>query len=114
MRQLLKEYLNRESLSVNKLSSLAEISQPTLSRFMTGRTKTVTPEISKVLTYACIDRELPIKRITLGVHNSSLRAALERNWDGTAEGAVKLAVLIDAMGPLLRSMRLDSSLERSK
>ena len=114
MRQRLQEYLNSKEITANRLSSLAEVGQPTVSRFLTGRTKTVTPAISKVLTYAGIDRSSTIQRITVGVESSRLRAALERNWDGTAEGADKLAVLIDAIGPMLRSMRLGSATERSK
>jgi hypothetical protein len=50
----------------------------------------------------------------VGVDNPRLRAALERNWDGSAEGAEKLAVMIDAIGPMLRSMRLSSAAGRSK
>lgn len=113
MRRLLQDYLNRKDISVNRLSSLTKVGQPTLSRFLSGRTKTITPEILKVLSYAGIDRKLPIKSITQGVDNSSLRAALERNWDGTREGADKLVVLIDAIGPMLRSMRLGSAKESS-
>ena len=113
MRCLLQDYLNGKDISVNRLSFLAMVGQPTLSRFLSGRTKTITPEILKVLNYAGIDRKLPIKRITHGVDNSSLHAALERNWDGTSEGADKLVILIDAIGPMLRSMRLDSAKESS-
>lgn len=114
MRQLLQDYLNRKDITANRLSYLANVGQPTVSRFLTGRTKTITPAISKVLTYAGIDRSSEIPRITQCVDNSRLRAALERNWDGTAEGADKLAVLIDAIGPILRSMRLGSATGRSK
>jgi hypothetical protein len=114
MRQGLQDYLNRESITPNRLSSLVKVGQPTVSRFLTGRTKTVTPAIRKVLTYAGIDRLSTIPRITEGVDNSRLRAALERNWDGTADGADKLAVLIDAIGPILRSMQLDPAREKRK
>jgi transcriptional regulator with XRE-family HTH domain len=114
MRQLLREYLKREGITANRLSSAAQVGQPTVSRFLTGRTKTVTPAISTVLTYAGIERLPSILRITVGVDNPRLRAALERNWDGSAEGAEKLAVMIDAIGPMLRSMRLSSAAGRSK
>ena len=114
MRQLLKDYLNRKDITANRLSHMAKVGQPTVSRFLTGRTKTITPAISKVLTYAGIDRSSEIPRITPCDDNFRLRAAIERNWDGTAEGADKLAVLIDAIGPILRSMRLGSTKGRSK
>ena len=114
MRQLLQDYLNRKDITANRLSYLAKVGQPTVSRFLTGRTKTITPAISKVLTYAGIDRSSEIPRITPCDDNFRLRAALERNWDGTAEGADKLAVLIDAIGPILRSMQLGSAKGRSK
>lgn len=111
MRQELQDYLNRKGITANKLSSLAKVGQPTVSRFLTGRTKTVTPAILKVLSYADIGLKAENLRITSGVYvdNSRLRAALERNWDGTNEGADKLAALIDAIGPMLRSMRLRSA-----
>jgi len=114
MRHLLQDYLNRKNITASRLSYMAKVGQPTVSRFFTGRTKTITPEISKVLSYAGIERSSGIKRINQCVDNSRVRAALERNWDGTAEGADKLAVLIDAIGPMLRSMRLGSATERSK
>lgn len=114
MRQELGAYMNRSGITANRLSSLSKVKQSTISRFLTGRTKTVTPAISKVLAYAGIGSPSTIPRITDGVDNSRLRAALERNWDGTAEGANKLAVLIDAVGPMLRSMRLGSTTGRSK
>lgn len=114
VRQLLQDYLNRKDITANRLSYMAKVGQPTVSCFLTVRTKIITPAISKVLTYAGIDRSSEIPSITQCVDNSLLRAALERNWDGTAEGADKLAVLIDAIGPILRSMRLGSATGRSK
>jgi len=114
MRHLLQEYLNRKGITANRLSYLSKVGQPTVSRFLTGRTKTITPAIWNVLNYAGIDRSSAIPRITECIDNLSLRSALERNWDGTAEGADKLAVLIDAIGPMLRSMLLGSATERSK
>ena len=60
-----------------------------------------------MLSYADIDRKQLIPGISEDSGQSRLREALERNWDGTAEGAAKLAVLLDTMGPMLRSMRLD-------
>lgn len=107
MRRQLQEYLNSQDITANKLSQLAGVGQPTVSRFLGGRTKSVTSEVSKVLTYAGIDRKRLISGIGEDPGQSRLREALERNWDGTAEGADKLVVLIDTMGPMLRSMRLD-------
>lgn len=107
MRSELQAYLNSKDITANKLSQLAGVGQPTVSRFLSGRTKSVTSEVSKVLSYADIDRKQPIPGINEDSGRSRLREALERNWDGTAEGAAKLAVLLDTMGPMLRSMRLD-------
>lgn len=107
MRRQLQEYLNSQNITANKLSQLAGVGQPTVSRFLGGRTKNVTSEVSKVLTYAGIDRKIIISGIGEDSGQSRLREALERNWDGTAESADKLAVLIDTIGPMLRSMRLD-------
>jgi hypothetical protein len=114
MRRELEGYLNRKGITANKLSSLAKVGQSTVSRFFTGRTKTVTPAISKVLIYAEIERQKVIPCITTCIDSSRLRTALERNWDGTAESADKLAILIDAVGPMLRSMQLSSVTGKSK
>lgn len=114
MRLELKEYLIRKNITANRLSALVGVGQPTVSRFLAGRTKTVTPAILQVLSYACIDQKKTITCITESIDNAHLRAALERNWDGSAEEAHQLAVLIDTIGPMLRSMRLGSAMGRSK
>ncbi len=112
MRQELQRYLSMNDMTANRLSAAVNIGQPTLSRFLSGRTKSVTPSIAKALRYADIVPSKTINCISQGVDNAILRAALERNWDGTAEGAESLAVLIDTMGSLLRSMRLGSTKKR--
>lgn len=114
MRQELQDYLNRRNITANRLSSLAGVGQWTVSRFLTGRTKNVTTEISKVLAYANIEEKTAISGIAVNIDSPRLRAALERNWDGTAEGADKLATLIDAIGPVLRSMCFSSAAGTSK
>ena len=114
MRLELQAYLNRKNISANKLSSLSKVGQSTVSRFLTGRTKNVTPAISLVLSYAGIDQSHPINCIVLDTGHARLRDAIARNWDGTLEGADKLAVLIDTIGPMLRSMTLDSAKGKSK
>ena len=114
MRLELQEYLVRRNISANRLSSLVNVGQPTVSRFLSGRTKTVTPAISRVLSYAGIDQPKTINCITESIENARLRAALERNWDGTVEGAHQLAVMIDTIGSMLREMRLGSATGRSK
>ena len=104
-KQALQAYLNREVLSVNKFASGAGVAQPVLYRFLSGETKSVTPHIEKALNYAGIEVEKDILRIVKGTENARLKAALERNLDGTEEVAEALARLIEAVGPVLRSFR---------
>jgi len=100
-RAVLQEYLRKERLSANALAQRAGVGQPTLCRFLAGRTKTVTSDIETVLRYAHIE---VVNDITLPSHpldNATLREALARAWDGTLEGAELLAHLIEALGPVV-------------
>lgn len=102
-REALKAYITRRDISVNALSIEAGVGQPTISRFLSGRTKTVTPVIRPLLIYAGIESEIGITRISSLLDNPRVQEALEHVWDGRAETAEMLARLIEALGPVLRS-----------
>lgn len=102
-REALRLYLKRQSVSVNALSQAAGVGQPTVSRFLSGRTKSVTPAIRPLLDYANIDFENGITEIGSVLDNPRVRDALERVWDGRPETADLLARLIEALGPVLKS-----------
>jgi len=102
-REALRQYLKRRSMSVNALSQVVGVGQPTVSRFLSGRTKSVTPAIRPLLEYADIDSENGITEIGSVLDNPRVRDALERVWDGRPETADLLARLIEALGPVLKS-----------
>lgn len=109
-RSALARHLSSSGLSANSLASAAGVPQPTLSKFMTGRTKSVTPSIRKALAYAQIKLITGIHASATHVDNRRLRDALARTWDGSASHAEALAELIEAVGPvLLRYVRQKSA-----
>lgn len=102
-KEALKAYLARRDISVNAIAIEAGVGQPTVSRFLSGRTKSVTPAIRPLLRYAGIEAENGITRIGSVLHNPRVQEALEHVWDGRAETAEMLARLIEALGPVLKS-----------
>lgn len=108
-REALRLYLKRQSISVNALSQAAGVGQPTVSRFLSGRTKSVTAAIRPLLDYANIDFENGITEIGGVLDNPRVRGALERVWDGRPETADLLARLIEALGPVLKSAPLTAT-----
>jgi hypothetical protein len=101
LRRALKIYLAQELLSVNEISKRVSVEQSTLCRFVSGRTKSVTPAINKVLSYAQIDINKCITEAPTLLDNSRIRSALAKVWDGTPETAEVLAGLIEIVGPLV-------------
>lgn len=108
-REALRLYLKRQSISVNALAQAAGVGQPTVSRFLSGRTKSVTAAIRPLLDYANIDSENGITEIGGVLDNPRVRGALERVWDGRPETADLLARLIEALGPVLKSAPLTAT-----
>lgn len=108
-REALRLYLKRQSISVNALAQASGVGQPTVSRFLSGRTKSVTAAIRPLLSYANIDFENGIKEIGGVLDNPRVRDALERVWDGRPETADLLARLIEALGPVLKSAPLTAT-----
>lgn len=101
MRRAVRGYLKQEGLSVNALAKNAGVEQSTLCRFLSGRTKSVTPIIRSVLSYAQIDDVVGITDNSNPLDNLRVRNALARVWDGSPEAAEMLARLIEAVGPLV-------------
>lgn len=102
-REALRLYLKRRQISVNALSQVVGVGQPTVSRFLSGRTKSVTAAIRPVLSYADIDFEEGITEMGGALDNPRVREALKRVWDGRPETAELLARLIEALGPVLKT-----------
>lgn len=97
----LRNYLAVKGMSANALARSAGVGQPTLSRFLSGVTRKVTPEVRRALSYAGIDHNKCIAPSQNAVDNGVLRAALSQVWDGTDEGAELIAQFLEAIGPLL-------------
>lgn len=104
-RATINAFLRQVGISANTLSRKVNIGQPTLSRFLQGRTKSVTETIQRVLDYVhsdpeglCNKSEAP--SVDRGATND-LHNALQEAWDGRPETATVLAHMIRVLGPLL-------------
>lgn len=111
-RQALEAYLKHNKLAASHLAKAARVGQPTVSRFLSGRTKTLTHEVRRLLEYAGIREKSAICCINLDVGNLALSSALRRHWDGSDASAEVLARLIEAVAPALNSMRARALKER--
>lgn len=101
-RRSLESYLSDKSLTPTAFSRSVGCNQATVQRFLSGRTKTITPAVRKMLAYASIDENNCISAATpSALDNDSIRQALERVWDGKEGSAKQLARLIVALAPLL-------------
>ena len=106
VRDALAKHIESSERSTNSFARRHGLKQYALSRFLTGVTKSVTPEIRRALSYAGIDPKDGITDIGQSVDNPRLRRALEKTWDGTPQMADLLAEIIEALGPALaRSTR---------
>lgn len=85
------------------------IAQPKISKFLTGRIKSITPDIAAVLDHANIEFITGIDHLLL---NHDIRSALADAWDGTKEGADLLAKTIRALAPVVRRSTLKASTTR--
>lgn len=96
----LRDFLALKVYSEMDISRSTGVGQHTISKFVTGRIKSITPGVSKALVYAGIDRVVGIDRLT---SNPQLKSALAAAWDGTDEGAELLARMIQALAPVIRT-----------
>lgn len=99
-RAALKEYLSKKRVSASELAS-SGVAQPTLSRFLTGRTKNLTRDIHVVLKYARIDVVDGIGGMLDPLDNPRVREAFSKVWDGSDAGAALIADLVEALAPIL-------------
>ncbi len=92
-------YLRAERMSVNAFSMRYGLTQSTVHRLVTGRTKTLTPSVRRILGYAKINLIHGIREEkSTALDNPRIRAALEQAWDGSADTAELLAHLIEVIG----------------
>lgn len=108
LRSALVAYLDGIGVSVNAFAKDRGVSQSTLQRFLSGRTKNVTQTIRPLLTYAGIRIDNCIgagPHVAEPLGHSRIKQALEKVWDGSDESAAVLAQLIEAIGPLLHASK---------
>lgn len=98
----LRQHISRLNISESEFSRRCGVPQYTLSKFLNGHIKTITPPIKKALNYAKIGITYDISNL---VQHPAILSALEHSWDGTEQGAQSLAFMIESMAPLLRLSR---------
>lgn len=97
-RRALRAYLGEPGRSQVALSLASGVSQPTISKFLSGRIKSLTPDIRAVMRIADIGIIGAGARLS---NDPRIQHALGAAWDGTEMGAELLARAIEALGPVL-------------
>jgi len=80
---------------------MSGVPQYTISKFLTGRIKSLTPDVQKFLKFANIGIT-DIDRLT---GDPRIQRALGSAWDGTEQGVTLIASAIYALAPVLRGAR---------
>ena len=101
-RTLLAAFLARPGNTETSLSKASGVPQYTISKFLTGRIKSLTPHVQIVLQYANIGINSSIDQLTA---DPRIQRALGSAWDGTDQGVTLLASAIDALAPVIRGVR---------
>lgn len=99
-RSQLRRHISGLGISTNEYSRRCGVPQYTLSKFLNGHIKTITPAIEGALNYANIGIINDVEALT---QRPEIRRALGRAWDGTEQGAQALALMIEAMTHMVRS-----------
>ena len=97
LRDQLKHHLQRHKISMNAFAQRHRLTQSTVHRFLTGRTKRLTPAVLGMLAYAeiSIDQSLPSAPI------SRILKAIQAHWGGRAETVDAVAGIIEVLVPAL-------------
>lgn len=101
-RNQLRTYLSVKGNSEVGLARQSGVAQYTISKFLTGRIKSLTPDVQKFLVYAGngIDGG---ERVT---RDPRILRALCNAWDGTEAGIGLLAITINALAPVIRQAQV--------
>ena len=100
-RRALRAYLNEPGRTQVALSAECGIAQYTISKFLSGRIKSLTPDVRMVMTVAKIGITDVGTRLS---SDARIQRALGAAWDGTEMGTQLLARAIEALGPVLRDV----------
>jgi transcriptional regulator with XRE-family HTH domain len=102
IRRELQAYLKNAGTTPTAFAEAHGVNQSTVQRFLTARTKTVTPKMKPLLRYANIEIDIRISDVTIqGRDNARIRQALDKVWDGRESTAEILAKLIESVGPVI-------------
>ena len=97
----LAAYLAEPGRTQLALAKESGIPQYTISKFLSGRIKSLTPDVKIVMNIANIGITYEGARLT---GDTRIQRALAVAWDGTEQGAGLLARAIEALGPVLREV----------
>ena len=98
-RRALEVYLREPGRSQVALSRESGIPQPTISKFLAGRIKSLTPDVRVVMKFANIG--IKARGTTLSA-DVRIQRALGEAWDGTEAGTQLLARAIEALGGVIK------------
>lgn len=101
-REQLRSYLAKTGTSETALSELSGVPQYTISRFLTGRIKTITSSVQVLMKYATNGITADLEKL---MADARIRHALGNAWDGTEHGTALLARTLDALAPVIRSVQ---------
>jgi transcriptional regulator with XRE-family HTH domain len=99
-RSQLRRHIAALGISDSEYSRRVDVPQYTISKFLNGHIKSITPAVEQALSYANIGISHDIAQL---IQHPEIRRALGHAWDGTEQGAQSLALMIDAIAPVLRS-----------
>lgn len=102
-RNQLRTYLSIKGNSEVGLSRLSGVAQYTISKFLTGRIKSLTPDVQKFLVYAVTGIGSCGGQVT---NDPRILRALCNAWDGTEAGIDLLAITINALAPVIRQAQV--------
>jgi hypothetical protein len=106
IRIALGDYIRAKRGRQISIQKATGVKQYTISRFISGRRRKLSPEIKAACKYAGINVDNGIEK---GDDNTRLQAALSRVWDGQPESAELIAVLIESLGPILLALKRRSA-----
>jgi len=98
-RRALEVYLREPGRSQVSLSRESGIPQPTISKFLAGRIKSLTPDVRAIMKVANIG--IKARGTTLSA-DVRIQRALGEAWDGTEAGTQLLARAIEALGGVIK------------
>lgn len=104
-RMRLKEYLAQPENTQTSLSLVSGIPQYTISKFLKGRIRSLTPPVQVFLDYVNIGINMNSKRLT---DDPRIKHALDAAWDGSDAGISVIASTIHALAPVLRSSSMQA------